>query len=54
MAVNGGGLLIVQYEKSGYLPLQRKARPPWQDYVVIPDAALTALDAKVTTISHAW
>jgi RHS repeat-associated protein len=50
LAVNGGGLLTIQYLKEGYLPIQRKAQAPWQDYEWLPDVVLTPLDANVTTI----
>jgi len=32
IAVNGGGLLTVNYEKAGYLSAQRQVQVPWQDY----------------------
>lgn len=50
MAVNGGGLLTVSYEKSGYLPVQRQVNAPWQDYAWLPAVALIPVDAQVTTI----
>jgi RHS repeat-associated protein len=53
MAVNGGGLLIVNYEKAGYLSAQRQKDVPWQDYVWLPEVALIPLDTQVTTIDLA-
>lgn len=50
LAVNGGGLLTVTYAKDGYLPVQRQAQAPWQDYAVLPDVRLVAYDPHVTTI----
>ncbi len=50
LAVNGGGQLTVEYQKEGYLPAQRSLTTPWQDYVWLPDVALTPLDPQVTTI----
>jgi RHS repeat-associated protein len=50
MAVNGGGPLLVRYEKSGFLPSQRQVATPWQDYVQVPDVALVTLDTQVTPI----
>jgi RHS repeat-associated protein len=50
MAVNGGGLLTVRYEKDGYLTAQRKVDVPWQDYAWLPDVALIPLDPEVTVI----
>jgi len=50
MAVNGGGFLTVNYEKSGYLPAQRQVSVPWQDYVWLPDVILIPVDTQVTPI----
>jgi RHS repeat-associated protein len=50
MAVNGGGLLTVNYERAGYLPAQRQVRVPWQDYAVLPDVVLIRLDSQVTVV----
>ncbi len=50
MAVNGGGQLIVQYEKTGYLSVQRHVQVAWQDYVWLPDVVLISRDATVTPV----
>jgi len=50
LAVNGGGYLTVEYEKAGYLPVQRKVSVPWQDYVLVPDVVMIPVDPSVTTI----
>ena len=50
MAVNGGGLLTVVYEKPGLLTLQRQENVPRQDYVTLPDVVMIAYDSRVTTI----
>lgn len=50
IAVNGGGYLTVNYQKPGYLPVQRKIEAPWQDYAWLPDVALIELDSQVTVI----
>ncbi|ALP52905.1 hypothetical protein Tel_06905 [Candidatus Tenderia electrophaga] len=50
MAVNGGGLLTVNYEKAGYLPVQRQLQSPWQDYAWVEDVVMIALDPAVTAI----
>ena len=34
LAVNGGGPLVVTYEKVGFLPARRSIGVPWQDYVL--------------------
>ncbi|MBN1570137.1 MAG: hypothetical protein JXA73_20005 [Acidobacteria bacterium] len=50
MAVNGGGLLMVNFEKEGYLPAQRPANTPWQDYVLIEEIRMVTLDTEVTAV----
>ena len=50
LAVNGGGLLTVNYAKAGFLPAQRQVEVPWQDYAWLPDVVLIPLDSQVTTI----
>lgn len=50
LAVNGGGNLSVVYEKPGYLSAQRNAVVPWHDFTLLPDVALTALDAQVSVV----
>lgn len=50
LAVNGGGPLTVNYRKAGYLPAQRQARVPWQDYVVLDEVVLIPRDGRVTRI----
>ena len=53
MAVNGGGILTVNYEKKGYLPVQRQIDTPWEDYAWLPDVVMIPLDNNVTTIDLA-
>ncbi len=53
LVVNGGGYLTLNYQKAGYLPAQRQANVPWQDFVVMDDVLLIALDSQVTTIDLA-
>jgi RHS repeat-associated protein len=50
MAVNGGGLLTVNYAKAGYLPAQRQIDAPWQDYAWLPDLVMTPQDSQVSPI----
>ena len=50
MAVNGGGLSTVIYQKTGYLTVQRQIETPWLDYAVLPDIVMTALDPQVTVV----
>jgi RHS repeat-associated protein len=50
MAVNGGGLLTVNYAKAGFMPLQRQMDVPWQDYMMGYDVVMLPFDANVTAI----
>lgn len=50
LAVNGGGLLTVKFERNGYLSAQRQANIPWQDYTQLEDIALVPQDSHVTLI----
>ena len=50
LAVNGGGRLVVDFAKPGFLPAQRKVDVPWQQYIEVPTVALVPLDTIVTTI----
>ncbi|MBF0382712.1 MAG: hypothetical protein HQL69_16950, partial [Magnetococcales bacterium] len=53
MAVNGGGLLTVRFEKEGYIPVDRQIKPGWQSWGQLPDVVLTPLDENVATIDLA-
>lgn len=50
LAVNGGGMLTVVFEKHGFLPAQRAEYAPWQDFGVLPDVILVPLDPAVTPV----
>jgi hypothetical protein len=50
LVVNGGGVLTLNYEKSGYLTAQRQVDAPWEDYVYAPDVSLVTLDPRVTEV----
>jgi RHS repeat-associated protein len=50
MAVNGGGVLTVKYEKVGFLPVQRTEDVPWQAYEGVPDVVMVMYDPAVTLI----
>ncbi|WP_163995126.1 RHS repeat-associated core domain-containing protein [Pyxidicoccus caerfyrddinensis] len=50
-ALNGGGTVILQFEKEGLLPVQRSVKTPWRDWVAVEDVALTALDTAVTVLT---
>ncbi|HVF63172.1 MAG TPA: RHS repeat-associated core domain-containing protein [Casimicrobiaceae bacterium] len=51
LGVNGGGLLTVRYQKSGFLPVDRQLDVPWQNYARVPDVVMIPLDSAVTTIT---
>ncbi|HSF33186.1 MAG TPA: RHS repeat-associated core domain-containing protein, partial [Candidatus Tectomicrobia bacterium] len=50
MAVNGGGLLTVRYEKEHYLPVQRQVQAPWRDYAWLPDVVMIPYADQVARI----
>lgn len=50
LVVNGGGYLILSYQRTGYLPAQRQENVPWQDYVILDDVVLITRDAQATTV----
>jgi hypothetical protein len=51
LAVNGGGPITVQYEKAGFLPVQRQAGVPSQEMVLLPDIVMLGVDPLVTTVA---
>lgn len=51
LVVNGGGVYTINYEKEGFLPVQRKVDTPWRDYVWAEDVALIQLDPITTEIT---
>ena len=50
LAVNGGGVLTLQYEKDGRLPAQRQVEVPWRDWAWAPDVALIPFDPEATLV----
>ena len=50
LAVNGGGLLTLNYARAGFLPAQRQVDAPWQDYAFAPDVVLIPYDSAGNTI----
>lgn len=40
LAVNGGGPVVLRFEKAGYLPAQRAVPTTWQGYARAPDVAM--------------
>jgi RHS repeat-associated protein len=50
LAVNGGTSLTVNYDKAGFLSVQRQVQVPLRDYVWAPDVVITPLDPNVTAV----
>jgi RHS repeat-associated protein len=50
MVVNGGGNLLVEFARAGYLPVQRRVSVPWNDFTVADDVVMIPLDPIVSTI----
>jgi RHS repeat-associated protein len=50
LAVNGGGVVVVEYRKDGLLPAQRRIGTSWQQWGWLPDVVLIPLDDHVTAI----
>jgi RHS repeat-associated protein len=50
LAADGGGLVTVQFDKSGYLTAQRQVRARWRDYAWLPDVVLVAVDGAATVV----
>ncbi len=50
LVVNGGGVITLNFQKSGYLPSQRQQNVPWQNYALMEDVVLIQQDSKVTLL----
>ena len=50
LAINGGGTTVLNYTKTGYLPVQRKAHAAWNEYGWTDDVAMTEIDPLVSHI----
>lgn len=53
LAVNGGGLITLNYVKSGYLSVQRQVQTPWRDFSHVDDAILIMADAAANAVNLA-
>lgn len=53
IAINGGGVQTINYEKEGYLSVQRQVTTVWQDYAVAPDVVMIPLDTQLNRIELA-
>lgn len=50
MVVNGGGSILVNYDKEDYLPVQRRVDSGWNDYYFADDVVMISLDSQSTPI----
>lgn len=51
LVVNGGRSFVINYEKAGFLPVQRQVQVKWQDYGYLPDVVMIPLDTRVSFIN---
>jgi hypothetical protein len=51
LAVNGGELLTIKYDRAGFLPARRQILTPWQNYAWLPDVVLVPQDTRVTLVN---
>jgi len=50
LVVNGGGNLMVEYQKDGYLAVQRRVHAAWGEYAQLPPVTLIPSDPVATTV----
>jgi RHS repeat-associated protein len=50
LVVNGGGVVTLDFERPGFLPIQRQEKMGWRESVVIDDVVMLGLDSIATTI----
>ncbi|MFL6139472.1 MAG: RHS repeat-associated core domain-containing protein [Frankiaceae bacterium] len=50
LVVNGGGGLLLHFERDGYLPVDRTVLPVQRDYTALPDVTMVPLDRAVSTV----
>ncbi len=50
LAVNGGGWLVVNYVREGFLGAQRRVDVPWNDFALVPDVVMVPVDDAVTDV----
>ncbi|HEY7372503.1 MAG TPA: hypothetical protein VIF57_10120, partial [Polyangia bacterium] len=53
MAINGGQRLRLDYQREGYLPVQRSEEAPLLDYAWFPDVVMTQMDPARTIVDLA-
>lgn len=50
LVVNGGGILVLEYQKNNYLRVQRTLDVPWQNYAHVEDVVMLTLDKQVSHV----
>ncbi len=50
LVVNGGGALIIRFERNGFLTADRTVTPAWRDFMVVDDVALLAIDSEANAL----
>lgn len=53
LVVNGGGVVTVTYQKSGYLPVQRQLNAAWNEYSWADPVVMIPVDPQVTVVDLA-
>ena len=53
LVVNGGGEVVLTFEKLGMVTVHRHVNTPWNDFAFVDDVAMAAYDVAVTTIDLA-
>ena len=51
LAVNGGGLVVLDVRRAGYLDAQRQTEVSWQTGAELPDLAMVPLDGSPTAVA---
>lgn len=51
IAVNGGAVVKVLYEKEDFLPVKRQIKVPWQNYVQIDNVVMIPRDSNVNPVT---
>ncbi len=51
IAVNGGGAMVLEYTKRGYLSVHRRVNVPWKEFVEAASVAMTTLDPSATMVA---
>lgn len=50
LMVNGGGAVVLDYVREGYLPVQRRIQVPQHDFAWLPEVVMIAPDPQLTSI----